>query len=133
MQYLSIRTDITLRKENQERLGQLGKELAQKNRDLETVVYVASHDLRSPLVNVQGFSKELALACERLKAKLSGAPGEVADKGELLTLLSEDVPEALSYIHAGVVKMEMLISSLLRFSRLGRAALRIGPFEMNTR
>src|SRR5262249_1765084 len=41
--------------------------LAQKNQENEMFVYSVSHDLRSPLVNLQGFSEELGLACRDLR------------------------------------------------------------------
>jgi PAS domain S-box-containing protein len=125
-QYVAIRTDITQRKEDELRLKMLAEELAAKNKELETIVYVVSHDLRSPLLNVQGFGNALERASSQLKEKL-GSSGDA----EIRRLLDVEIARALRFINAGVTKMDTLLSGFLRFSRLGRVALQIQHVPMN--
>jgi PAS domain S-box-containing protein len=124
-QYVAIRTDITQRKEDELRLKYLAEELAAKNKELETIVYVVSHDLRSPLLNVQGFGSALTRACTEIKEKL-WVPGNP----DIDRLLETEIPRALRFINAGVAKMDGLLNGFLRFSRLGRVALQIQPLSI---
>lgn len=131
VQYVAIRTDITQRKADEADLKQYAEDIAEKNKELETIVYTVSHDLRSPLVNVQGFAKQLSRACESIRASMAAAGGGSVPSADLRQPVDAAIPQALRFINAGVIKMESLLAGLLRYSRLGRVALTIAPLDMD--
>jgi PAS domain S-box-containing protein len=131
-QYIAIRTDITRRKADEAELQRIAAELTEKNKELETIVYTVSHDLRSPLVNVQGFGNQLNRACATILAAARAAgEGGAVPVADLQQPLAVAIPQALRFINAGVQKMDSLLAGLLRYSRLGRVALAVRPLNMN--
>jgi PAS domain S-box-containing protein len=129
--FATIFFDITERKLAEAERERLLREVEAKNQELQSIVYVASHDLRSPLVNVQGFSKRLEKACGEL-TELLNRPDTPSDLAQAASpILAERMPKALHFIHASVEKMDSLLGGLLRLSRVGRAALRPQRLDMN--
>ncbi len=111
-------------------IRQSQKNLAAKNKELEQLVYVASHDLRSPLVNVDGFSRELEFSLAEIGGLLEGG----SDRAQLEKVLKAEFPDmtrSLERIRASTRQMDNLLKGLLKLSRSGRAALRIEPLDMN--
>ncbi|HZV12550.1 MAG TPA: PAS domain S-box protein [Candidatus Kapabacteria bacterium] len=91
--------DITYRKRAQQEIQELNKQLAQKidqlevaNKDLEAFSYSVSHDLRSPLQSVQGFT---FLLKETAEAKLDDQEKEflanVETSGKRMQEIIEDL------------------------------------------
>jgi PAS domain S-box-containing protein len=128
---MGMAVDITERERITKERTRLLNDLTEKNVELEQMIYVASHDLRSPLVNIQGFSKELELQFQELKQGIEQGTVSPDDSKQVRSLLDDDVPESLHYIVASTAKMDVLLSGLLRLSRLGRASLNIQQLDMN--
>ncbi|HDY67849.1 MAG TPA: PAS domain S-box protein [Candidatus Scalindua sp.] len=129
--FTGIIRDITLQKRTKEELLNRTEELERSNTELQQFVYVTSHDLRSPLVNIQGFSNELQHAVEHINSVLNGNDFPSAIKEKLATTLEEDIPEALKYISTSTFKMQSLLSGLLQLSRIGRSELYTKQLDMN--
>lgn len=106
-------------------------QLRRKNAELEQMIFVTSHDLRSPLVNVQGFSRELSYSLEEL-GKLVSEADVPAEFLELVRpIIEEHIPEALNYILASTARMDSLLTALLQVSRVGRADFVFESLDMN--
>lgn len=124
------RAEAELRRE-QDRIRLLNNELALKNEELENLIYAASHDLRSPLVNIEGFGQRVDKACQELTQLVESSEWPPALRQQTLSLTQDRIPKALNYIHSGVAKMNGLISGMLQLSRLGRVALKPQTIDMD--
>lgn len=102
-----------------------------KNKELEKFLYVASHDLRTPLVNIQGFSLRIEKLTQNIKSLLSQYEVDQELKQKLSTITDEQIPKALQYIFTGTAKMDTLIKGLLQISRIGKEDMNIQKVNMN--
>lgn len=123
--------DITERKQAEEEVVRLLETLGEKNEELESIVYVSSHDLRSPLVNIQGFSSELDMSCQRITDVLKGLELTAEQTDILQPVLNEQIPESINFIHSSVDKMDMLLNGLLKLCRIGKNELTIQHLDIN--
>jgi signal transduction histidine kinase len=108
-------------------------DLREANEEIQRFAYIVSHDLRSPLVNIMGFTSELeelrssifrriaALGHAVAAASVPVVPvdAEPALEGEDKQL-SEDFTEALGFIKSSIAKMDRLISAILHLTREGK-------------
>jgi signal transduction histidine kinase len=110
-------------------------DLREANDEIQRFAYIVSHDLRSPLVNIMGFTSELEelrgdifkriAALSRAQAATPSAPENATDTAEPVLegsdkQLSEDFSEALGFIKSSIGKMDRLISAILNLTREGR-------------
>lgn len=120
-------------------------DLREANNEIQRFAYIVSHDLRSPLVNIMGFTSELEelrsdifkrIASLRLAA-ISAPPPTVDDGDAEGALEAEDrqlrdgFSEALEFIKSSIAKMDRLISAILGLTREGRREF--DPVKIDTR
>jgi signal transduction histidine kinase len=110
-------------------------DLREANEEIQRFAYIVSHDLRSPLVNIMGFTSELEqlrgdifkriAALARAQSEVPATAGNATETAEPVLdgpdqQLSQDFSEALEFIKSSIGKMDRLISAILNLTREGR-------------
>jgi PAS domain S-box-containing protein len=111
MAFSGVLRDITERKRAEAALAAANRELERANAELETLVYSASHDLKSPMVSLLGYLEYLRL-----------------DYGEVL---GPEGNHYLSRMADSTQYMQQLIHDLIDLSRVGRSG--VDPIEVDLR
>jgi len=119
-------------------------DLREANDEIQRFAYIVSHDLRSPLVNIMGFTSELEelrhdifRRIATLSRDANATLPQTADADSEPQLdaadqqLSQDFTEALGFIKSSIGKMDRLISAILNLTREGRREFR--PVLIDTR
>jgi len=120
-------------------------DLREANNEIQRFAYIVSHDLRSPLVNIMGFTSELEelrgdifrriATLGRAPASASPVPLIAGENEPVLDgedrQLSQDFTEALGFIKSSIAKMDRLISAILNLTREGRREFE--PVRIETR
>lgn len=119
-----IATDIT-------DLKRFSNILIDKNKELENYVYVTSHDLRSPLVNIQGFGSRLKKHTDLIGEIVNSCDMDDEKRAIVKESIEQKIPNTLDYIFNNVSKMEKMLNGLLQLSRTGRVAMHIHQVNMH--
>jgi PAS domain S-box-containing protein len=109
--FSGVLRDITDRKRAEAALAGANRELERANAELETLVYSASHDLKSPMVSLLGYLEYLRL-----------------DYGEVL---GREGNRYLDRMGDSTMYMQQLIHDLIDLSRVGRSG--VEPIEVDLR
>ncbi len=111
----------TLERQVEERTSDLNE----INEELKNFTYIVSHDLRSPLVSIVGFSSEIKEDISTVEQSLNMTSLE----NNIKDIVVDIIPESLEFINKAAEKMEGLINNILALSRLGRRELIIETFD----
>ncbi|QAU50239.1 sensor histidine kinase [Bradyrhizobium guangzhouense] len=116
-------------------------DLREANDEIQRFAYIVSHDLRSPLVNIMGFTSELEELGKDIFRRIGGlagvpAGGPPVDAAEIPLegadkQMSADFSEALGFIKSSIARMDRLISAILNLTREGRREFQ--PERIDTR
>jgi signal transduction histidine kinase len=115
-------------------------DLTEANEEIQRFAYIVSHDLRSPLVNIMGFTSELEVLRKdifeevgKLSAELAALDAKAAEAGTEgeIERLGADFDEALRFIKSSIGNMDRLINAVLKLSREGRRQFTPQRVDMN--
>lgn len=113
----------------EQRVRERTAEIQEANDEIQKFAYVVSHDLRSPLVNVMGFTNELDMIRAEYAA-LHAPSADAATPPRAIAEIDGDFAESLDFIKQSTSKMDRLINAVLKLARSGQRQFQYEPLDM---
>jgi len=124
-------SDINARKLAELETQRLAAALQEKKQELETFLYITTHDMRGSLTNIDGYSQNLAADFNKLCELIAPAPPPEESRAALRELTEERIPEAIKYITEDAKKLFRILDGLLQVFRLGKVEMRPEVLNVN--
>lgn len=108
--------------------------LSAANDELRAFAYLASHNLRAPLVNIMGFSAELRQGLQRLSRSWAVYIEQSGQQtGAMLDpLADQEIIEATHFIEEAAMEMHRQINAVLELTRAGEREQRQTSVDLNS-
>jgi signal transduction histidine kinase len=104
----------------EQRVRERTAEIQEANDEIQKFAYVVSHDLRSPLVNIMGFTNELDMIRAEYAALHASNADPQATPPRGIAQIDADFVESLDFIKQSTAKMDRLINAVLKLARSGQ-------------
>ena len=124
--------DLSKRKEVEYQLQKLTQSLIETNKHLESILQIATHDLRTPMINVSGFSNEIKYSLEELEEVINEINIPTAQSEKIKKILSDEIPEYTRLVILGVSKIDTLLDGLVSLAHLSTAAMQVESLQMDS-
>ncbi len=108
------------------------QELREANEEVQRFAYIVSHDLRSPLVNIMGFTTELETLSKEIFPPADGDDSSSSGPPVEPEIVRKEFHEALGFIKGSIGKMDRLIGAILKISREGARPFKPEHIDMSS-
>lgn len=113
------------------------EKLKEKNDEMEKFMYITSHDLRSPMVNIKGFCRELVSGAKSIYNLIDSFSTDFKNerlmelKRSIDEIYRKDIVDSLNHIDFSTKKIDALLEGLLLLSRQGTVELKMRKIDPN--
>jgi signal transduction histidine kinase len=110
--------------------ARLLKSISSYNQDLKRLLYIAAHDFKCPLLNIEGYSNVLIEEVDSF-IELVGKNEMTSEVRLERDRLLRELPEIYSYVRKGTTDLEVSFDGLLKLSRVAGAHITKTKLDTN--
>lgn len=127
---LNMNTMMVRKGKYEKEKQELTDKLVYKNKELEQILFTASYDLRTPAVNIHGFSNEIKLNINEILKIISGESDIIKIRQKIQPIIDNELYENINYILTSGDRITALLNGLTKFIQTGKADILLSRVNM---
>ena len=108
-------------------------QLTKTNKEIEDFTYIISHDLRSPLINLKGYSSQIEKYINKLKEFVDNDDFKTNKdkKNEIDDIFTKKLPQSIYFIQNSVDRMDEMTKAILKLLTTGKKECSFQKINLN--